>query len=155
MSDSKDIFAFGPSENLIIATIKIDSWKKYITLLLSICATKMIEVVVNDIGGPNLGFSIYDPTEVVVYGFTKAELQFLANGMWAINNIGLIFKTMVIVSRLDIALISVFFGEIASTAVITYLLSKKKRFVPEYDNKQEEEEEENKRYEMDEMEFDI
>jgi len=136
-ADLHKLFTFGPTDDLTIMSIKIDTWGKYIGLLVVICIIKVLEVAVNDIGSPNLGFSIYDPTETVVYGFTRTELQILANGMWMVNSLGYVFKTMIIVSRTDVALISVISGEIASAATIYYLLSLKNEFFPQFDTKDE------------------
>ena len=41
------------------------------------------------------------------------------------------------VSRLDVALISAFFGELGSFMVVHYLLSNKTDFYPEYENEDE------------------
>ena len=98
---------------------------------------KILEVGLNDIGSPNLGFTIYDPTKTKVFGFTRWQLEIETNAMWLSNNVGTIFKTMILVSRLDIALISTFCGEIAGMFVMHYLLNQKKEFIPQYDTKDE------------------
>jgi len=138
-ADLAELFKFGPDSELKIMSVYINTWSKYIGLVVVISIIKILEVGVNDIGSPNLGFSIYDPTETVVYGFGRTELQLLANGMWMVNSLGYIFKTMIIVSRPDVALISVFSGEIASAATIYYLLGKKTEFYIEFDTKTEHE----------------
>jgi hypothetical protein len=53
---------------------------------------RVLEVLVNDIGSPAMGFQIFDPTKTTVYphwgsanavyGFTACSLQLAANGMW-------------------------------------------------------------------------
>jgi hypothetical protein len=134
-ADLTELFRFGPSNDLTIMSVQINTWGKYIGLVVIICIVKILEVGVNDIGGPNLGFSIYDPTETVVYGFGRMELQLLANGMWMVNSLGYVFKTMIIVSRIDVALISVVTGELASAATIYYLLNKKTQFIADFDTK--------------------
>ncbi len=136
-ADLQELFKFGPSEDLIIVSVKIDNWPKYIGLVIVICVIKILEVGVNDIGSPNLGFSIYDPTRADVYGFHRTELQLLANAMFMVNSLGYVFKTMVIVSRVDVAIISVLTGELASAATIYYLLSKKENFYPQFDTENE------------------
>lgn len=136
-SDLAELFRFGPSDDLTIMSVKMNTWEKYVGLVVVICIIKVLEVGVNDIGSPNLGFSIYDPTETVVYGFDRMELQLLANGMWMVNSLGMVFKTMIIVSRTDIALISVISGELASAVTIYYLLGKKTEFYPDFDTKSE------------------
>lgn len=109
----------------------------YMALLCLTMAKRAIDTVTGDIGSPNLGFSIYDPTETRVYGFTRYQLQLLANSMWLVQSIGNVFNTMVMVSRLDIALLSVFASELAGAASIYYLLGKKKNFYPDFDTKDE------------------
>jgi hypothetical protein len=102
-------------------------------LLVMSSILKILEVVLNDIGSPNLGFTIYDPTKTRVFGFTRLQLEVEANAMWLSNNLGLIFKTMILVSRIDIALMSTFCGQIASMFVVHYLLNQKKAFIPKFD----------------------
>lgn len=136
-ASTEDLFTFGPSEDLTVMTMKIDTMFKYVGLIAVTIVIKILEVSVNDIGSPNLGFSIYDPTETVVYGFGRTELQLLANAMFMVNSLGYVFKTMILVSRLDLAFASVISGELASAATIYYLLSKKSRFVTDYDTRDE------------------
>ncbi len=138
VADYKELFAFGPSANLIILTVRIDTWVKYVGLVAASCIFKMLEVFVNDIGSPNLGFSVYNPTTTVVYGFTRLQLQVLTNCMWMVNSLTYVFQVTIIVSRLDIALFSVVTGELTSACVVGYLLSNKSRFVPNFDTKEDE-----------------
>lgn len=128
-NENNSLWQFGPSDSLNVLSIKIDTWTKYILLIVLICLIKASEVAVNDIGTPDLGFSIFDPSETTIYGFTKNNLQFLSNSMFLVNALGNIFKTIVIISRFDIAIISVVSAEITSIFTIRYLLNKKK-FVP-------------------------
>ena len=128
---------FGPTKNLRVISVPINTWSRYIVLLLMSSLLKILEVGLNDVGSPNLGFTIYDPTKTKVFGFTRWQLEIEANAMWLSNNIGTIFKTMILVSRLDIALISTFCGEIAGMFVVHYLLNQKKDFIPQYDTKDE------------------
>jgi hypothetical protein len=128
---------FGPSTTLTLSGIVIDTWSKYMTVLVMCISMKITEVVLNDIGSPSLGFSVYDPTTRVVYGYSRNRLEVLTNTMWAANSLSYIFKTMVIVSRLDVALISAVASEIASIVVVHYLLNQKKNFIPEFDTKED------------------
>ena len=130
--DNDKIWHFGPSENLIVLSITVKTWPVYIALILISCSLKAVEVGVNDIGSPDLGFSVYDPSVKKVYGFTRLQLQLLTNSMWLFNNVSNIFKTVVLVSRLDVALISTLAGELTAIFTIAYLL-KKKEFYPDVD----------------------
>jgi len=128
---------FGPSESLNIMNIPINTWWKYTVLVSLSSISRILEVIINDIGSPSLGFTIYDPTRTKVYGFGKIQLEILANTMYMFNSLGSIFRTIIMVSRLDIALISAFFGELGSFTVVHYLISKKIKFYPEFENEEE------------------
>ena len=130
------VLLFGPSENLIVLSITVRTWPIYISLILISCLLKVVEVGVNDIGSPDLGFSVYDPSIKKVYGYTRLQLQLLTNSMWLFNNVSNIFKTVVLVSRLDVALISTLAGELTAVFTIAYLLGKKE-FYPDVDDEDE------------------
>jgi hypothetical protein len=132
------LFVFGPSPTLLVGRVVIDTWTRYCVLVILVCLFRSLSVVINDIGMPNLGFSIYDPTTEVVYGFERGELQLLANGMFMVTSLSNVFSVLVTVSRLDVAIISVLASELASAASIYYLLGKKKRFVKEFDTEEAE-----------------
>ena len=131
------LFVFGPAATLKIGNVIIDTWLRYSILVVLVCLFRACSVIINDIGMPNLGFSIYDPTTETVYGFRRTELQLLANGMFMVTSLSSIFSTLVIVSRLDVAVISTLASELASAASIYYLLGKKRKFIKEYDTEDE------------------
>ena len=130
---------FGPDESLNIIGIKINDWTKYIGIVVVNSILKVIDVFINDIGSPNLAFSIFNPSQTIVYGFTKNQLQILANLMWFSNSFSSIFRTMIMVSRIDISIICMLFQELASVFTIRYLLNNKNAFIPYFDSKEDEE----------------
>jgi len=130
------LFTFGPSEKLIVGSVVIDSWLRYWILIGLVCVFRSLSVIINDIGMPNLGFSIYDPTRETVYGFGRMELQLLANGMFLVTSLSNVFSILVTVARMDVAIISVFASELSSAASIYYLLGKKKRFIVDFDTQE-------------------
>lgn len=133
----KSILQFGPSPDLFVLQVRIDSWYKYFSLILANCLSRSLDVLVNDIGSPNLGFSIYDPTKSKVFGFRKWELQLLANAMWMTNGLMSIFRMMVTVSRFDIAFIAQLASEVTSIFTIHFLLNQKTAFYPEFENEEQ------------------
>jgi hypothetical protein len=135
-TDTGTLFQYGPADDLIVLTAKIDTWTRYIALLSAIGLVRIVEVLVNDIGGPALGFSIYNPTSTVVYGFTYRGLAIAANIQWTIRSLTGVFKTLVIISRFDMAIFSVLISELVSGSVVHYLLSSK-TFIPDFDTKDE------------------
>jgi hypothetical protein len=130
------LFKFGPSATLIVGSVVIDSWLRYWALIILVCIFRSLSVIINDIGMPNLGFSIYDPTRETVYGFARMELQLLANAMFLVTSLSNVFSILVTVARLDVAVISVFASELSSAASIYYLLGKKKRFITDFDTEE-------------------
>lgn len=134
---SQSILQFGPSPDLTVLQVRIDTWRKYTYLILANCLSRSLDVLVNDIGSPNLGFSIYDPTKTRVFGFEKWELQVLAQLMWLTNQLINIFRLMVTVSRFDIALLATLSSEVTSVITIRYLLNNKSAFYPEFETEEE------------------
>ena len=50
-------FRFGPQDDLIIISILIDNWMKWIIAILFIGIIKGVDTLVNEIGSPIVGFS--------------------------------------------------------------------------------------------------
>ena len=135
-ADLGDLLRWGPADDLVVLKIRVTTWSKYIGLVSAICLLKSLEVLVNDIGSPTLGFSIYDPNRTIVYGFTKDALGYLANTMWFINSFGNLLKTYVMIARFDVGLISMLASEMTQVVTVRYLLSQK-TFIPEFDSEEE------------------
>ena len=131
-----DLCVYGPAPDLVVMTVVIDTWSKYIGLVGVVVIARVLEVLVNDIGSPAMGFQIFDPTKTTVYGFTSCTLQLAANGMWMVNGLSSIIKTLLIVSRLDMAMISIVSSELASIITVRFLLGNK-QFIPEFDTVEE------------------
>ena len=62
---------FGPTKDLHVISIAIDTWYRYLMLLIMSSLLKVLTVVLNDIGSFNLGFTIYDSTKSKVFVFTR------------------------------------------------------------------------------------
>ncbi len=120
-------YRFGPNDELIIISIKINTGFKYGILLLYVFIFRVCKAFVNELGMPVLGFNIYDPNRKVITGFTRNELQIQANVMYTLNAIRSILEIQLAISQIDIAIISAVFQEIASIPTI-HLLLKDKEF---------------------------
>lgn len=116
----------GPSKEFIVVSVTIDTWGRYIFLLLLLALVQVSRVIVEEIAMPILGFSVYNPDKKHVKEFTKNQLQFFANSMFMVSGIRGIFMIMVTVSQIDVALFSLLAGEIASVFAIRMLLNTKK-----------------------------
>ncbi len=123
-------YRFGPSEDLIIISIKINTWPRYGILMVYILIFRICKVFINELGMPILTFNIYNPNQKKIEGFTRMELQVLANVMFTLNAIRYALTLQLAILQMDIAVISGVFDELAAIPTI-YILLKDKEFVNE------------------------
>ena len=123
-------YRFGPSEDLIIISIKINTWTRYGILMVYILIFRICKVFINELGMPILTFNIYNPNQKKIEGFTRMELQVLANVMFTLNAIRYALTLQLAILQMDIAVISGVFDELAAIPTI-YILLKDKEFVNE------------------------
>ena len=128
----------GPSQDFHILDVNVDTWGKYAGLIIFLCIINATQIISEDIGMPILGFNIFNPDNKEITDFTKLELQVYGNTMYAISAVRSIFMTMVTISQIDVAVISVLIKEIVSIYTIHMLLNEKK-FIskPEYEQQQD------------------
>ena len=72
-SDSK-YFRYGPHDDLILVSVKINTYSKYYLLLFIISILGFTEVMIEDLGLPILTFNIYNPDKHIITDFSKNEL---------------------------------------------------------------------------------
>lgn len=116
---------YGPADDLIVISVKVDTWIKYWYLLLGIAVINMCRVLVEELAWPVLGFTIYNPDKHHIADFTKNELQFFANSMSVISGLRNVFMTVITVTQVDIALWSLLVCEITSFYTNRVLLNEK------------------------------
>lgn len=131
-SSTSTYFRFGPSRDLNVISVDIDTWSRWWALVGLITVNRVVNLIVNDIATPIFGFSVFNPDKRVIKGHTSTSLQVQANIMFASNSIRGIFNVVVTVSQIDLALIGVIIEELTSVVTIRYLL-KKKIFKPDLD----------------------
>jgi hypothetical protein len=119
-------FRFGPSNDLLVISILINTWGKWVLTIAFIGVIKGCEVLVNELGSPILGFRVYNPDCKVITDFTKNELNFLANAMWFVNNFRSILMTVVSITQIDLALAGMVISELVSIGTVRILLNEKK-----------------------------
>lgn len=122
---SSAYFRWGPNADLVLISVPLNTWARWWCALLFIGILRVCDVWVNEIGSPILGFSVYNPDKKHITEFTKNELHFLANSMWAINSLRGIFMTIVTVTQIDLAFASVVVSELASICATRMLLNEK------------------------------
>ena len=134
-------YRFGPNEELIIISIKIDTWSKYGILLGYMMIFRICKVFINELGMPILTFNIYNPNQKKIEDFTRMELQVLGNIMFTLNAISYAITLQLSILQIDIAVLSGIFSELAAIPTI-YILLKDKEFVVETNKKEQTKEQE-------------
>lgn len=124
---------YGPSDELVLISVKIDTWRKYCVLLCFIAVSKIAQCIIGEVAHPIIGFNIYNPDKTEITDFGKFELQFYGNTMYLIDGIRGVLMTIVSITQIDIALFGVFISEITSIFTIRWILNKK-QFTNEYNN---------------------
>jgi hypothetical protein len=124
--ENSKYYTYGPNDSLIIISIKINDWKRYIILLITIGIMNSFKVIVEEIGMPVLGFSIYNPDKKEITEFGKLELQIYGNLMFLFSSLRNVFSILLIVSQIDISIFSVLIDNMTTIFTIRLLLNEKK-----------------------------
>jgi hypothetical protein len=131
--NSSKYFRLGPSDNLTVISVNIDTWFKWGIVVITLCIFGIADVIIHELGSPVLGFNVYNPDKKIITEFTKNELNFLSNAMFMVSAIREVFNTVVSITQLDLALVTVIVKELASIVTIRLLLNEKK-FIPKAAN---------------------
>ena len=78
-SSQSTYFRFGPNDDFIVISVKINTIERYYILLLLIAFINIAKVIISEIGEPVLVFNVYNPDKKLVTDFTKFQLKFYAN----------------------------------------------------------------------------
>lgn len=124
-SNDAPYFQWGPSSKLFYVSVRIDTWTKYIAIQLWIAIQKIIDVYINELTSPILGFSVYNPDQVHITWISKMKLQVLANIMFGCNSLRKAFTIVVAVTQIDFTLCAMVAGEFTSLVTIRKLLNRK------------------------------
>jgi hypothetical protein len=124
-SDSK-YFRFGPNEDFILISVKINSSSRYAFLLFLIACNNCVKVLIDELGEPILVFNVYNPDKKVITEFTRCQLLFYANSMFFIGNTRRVFTIMITITQIDIALFSIFVEQLVSICTVCFLVSEKR-----------------------------
>lgn len=125
-------FRIGPSDSLSVISVNIDTWFKWINIVVILCIFGIADVIIRELGLPVLSFNVYNPDKKIISEFTKNELNFLSNAMFIVSSTREVFITVISITQLDLALVTVIIKELASIITIRLLLNEKK-FIPNSD----------------------
>jgi hypothetical protein len=124
-ADHSPYWRFGYNSDLVVVSVRIDTLERYLALLFVIGFIHASRVVVEEVGMPVLGFTIYNPDKKHVEEFSKNELQFFANAMFMVSGLRSIFMMVVSISQIDLAIWSLVVSEFTSLFTIRMLLNEK------------------------------
>lgn len=124
-SDSK-YFRYGPNEDFLLISVKIDTKLRYCFLLFLIACNNCIKVLISEIGEPVLVFNVYNPDKKIITEFTRFQLLFYANSMFFIGNTRRVFELMITITQIDIALFSIIVEQMVSICTVYFLVNEKK-----------------------------
>ena len=110
---------------LLILSVKIDNYYKYVILLCVITIVRIVKVLVSEIADAILSFTIYNPDKKVIKDFTKCELQFYGNYIYFIDSLRYVFTLMITITQIDLALFGVIIDQITTLFTIRLLLNEK------------------------------
>jgi len=116
---------FGPSADFKIVSVHINTWGRYLGLMLILALVNAGQVYVDDLAGPVLGFSVFDPHRLHITEFSKTELNLLVNGMSTIAGLRGVLMILVSIAQVDVSVANVIFKEIVSLYTVNLLLSRK------------------------------
>lgn len=123
--DRSKYFRFGPQDDLIVISIYINDWLRYMIFCIIIIPLKVMGVVVNEICNPIISWNIYNPDKTLVTEFSKNTLQFYVNSMYMINNLRDVILMVISITQVDLALIIYMTTEITGIFTIRMLLNRK------------------------------
>ena len=122
-------FRFGiPSSNdipLIVISIKIDTYYKYIGLLMLISIINISKVIIDSVGTPIIDWNIFNPDKIQIIDFSKNELIIYSNLFYLFSGLRALFTVLISITQFDIALYGVLVEQFAGYFIIKYLLDEK------------------------------
>lgn len=121
-----EYWKIGPSNSLLVISVKIDTYGKYAALLGFIATIEAVRIAAEEVAMPILGFSVYNPDKKIIEVWSRAELRFCANLMFATTAVRTVLMTVISVTQVDLALFTVFVSQVVTIFTVDLLLKDKK-----------------------------
>ena len=120
-----DYWRFGPGDDLVIISVQVDTWGRWVGLILLISLVEATRVVVDEVGSPLLRATLHDPTNQVIE-LGRAEFELFANLNFLMGSIRTLLLMLVTISQIDIAVWGIISAQIATFIVLRTLLRGKR-----------------------------
>jgi len=138
LGDGKSVYLrVGWHDDFVLIGIPINTRGRYIGVTSFIIIINILNVFISEMVQPKISYPIYNPDQKKIYGFTKNELQIYGNILYLIEATKEIILVLVTITQIDIAMISMLFGEITSIITIRLLLNDKKFIASEEESDDE------------------
>jgi len=123
--EQSSYFNIGWSDDFVFISMPINTAYKYFSFCGFIILSNISEVLMENIAGPLIQFSTYNPYKNEVSDFSRHELELYSNAVVFIQISKKLLQIFIILSQVDIALISLFSSQISASYTIHYLLNQK------------------------------
>ena len=115
----------GPDADFIIFKTPIDTWAKYIALMIMIVITETIMVVIDQIASPIIKFNIYNPHVNRIEWIRQSKFQFLYDVLNTFKMFIELILIMMFLIKFDIMLLGVIVRSITRHFTSQYQMSLK------------------------------
>ena len=131
-SSVHSFFRAGPSPDLSLLGVKVDSWDRYWTCMGAIAAFSIIDALSTDWSLPYFSFRVYNPDCKRVTDVGKLHLWALSTHAFAMYNFKIVLLTISSITQADFAIARVF-AETAAGGLAAWAILGDKEFVLEDD----------------------
>ena len=129
--DQSSYFNVGWSNQFVFISIPINTPMKYFSFCAFIVTSNVSEVLMDNIAGPIIQFSTYNPYKSEITDFSRFELECYSNAVIFIQISKKILQVFIILSQIDIALISLLSSQLSASYAVHYLLNQKTFYNPQ------------------------
>lgn len=122
---TSNYFRIGWSDYFYFVSMPINTPFKYFSLCLFIFVLNITEIFLNDLASPIIQFSTYNPYKNNISDFSRNQLEIYSNLIFFIVTVKKFVQVVVILSQIDIAIISLISSQISAFLAIRFLLNNK------------------------------
>ncbi len=123
-----EYFNYGPSSTLKVASFTIDNWNKYFIVVLFVIIHKGINAFRREGVIPWKYNTVYNDNIIEISEVGKKELMFIVTGNHFIEHYSEFLEVFLVLSQIDIAIIT-FLSSVISVCIVLTLNMKKKHFL--------------------------
>ena len=122
---TSNYFKIGWSDYFYFFSMPINTPLRYFSLCLFIFVLNITEIFLNDLASPIIQFSTYNPYKNNISDFSRNQLEIYSNLIFFIVTVKKFVQVVVILSQIDIAIISLISSQISAFLAIRFLLNNK------------------------------